>query len=194
MPATAMTQKRSFHTLGAAAALVATLLLPGFLALTSAGCGGPAKGQGVAQPIKFRHDVHAGENKIPCQYCHANVTKGAHATIPPVSVCYGCHKMVAGSTDEYKAEIQKVLKYWTDQQPIPWNKVYNVPDYVHFSHKRHLSANLKCEQCHGQVDKMQVVALQQPLSMGFCVKCHRENSYEKNKNFPASLDCMTCHK
>lgn len=171
-----------------------------YLALGPAGMGAAAKvalaaptlaarrGQALAQPINFSHKIHAGDNRIACLYCHIGADKGPVATIPAVRTCMGCHKMVAVS----KPEIEKLQKYWDDRQPIPWAKVYDLSDHVRFTHKRHVRAGIGCQTCHGPVETMPQVWLKQDLTMGFCVRCHKQHLNDKHT--PASLDCATCHK
>jgi len=136
------------------------------------------------QPIEFSHRIHAGENEIPCQYCHVYAARTPVAGVPSVEKCMGCHRSVA--TD--KPEIIKVAQYYADRKPIPWVKVYDVPDFVHFTHKRHIKAGLECATCHGPVDTMDRITRQQPLRMPWCVDCHTSNEVENGR------DCWTCHK
>jgi hypothetical protein len=150
--------------------------------------GAAQKGQSLPQPINFSHKIHAGDNQIPCLYCHVGANKGPVATVPAVRTCMGCHKMVAAG----KPEIQKLKGYWDRQQPIPWAKVYDLPDHVRFTHKRHVLAGIACQRCHGPVQEMPAIRLQQTLNMGFCVSCHKQHLNDKHT--PASLDCSTCHK
>lgn len=146
------------------------------------------RGQALGQPIDFSHKIHAGDNQIACLYCHVGADKGAVATIPAVQTCMGCHRLVAAN----KPEIQKLKQYWDKQQPIPWRKVYDLSDHVRFTHKRHVKAGIECQTCHGPVETMAVIRLQQDLTMGFCVRCHKQRLNDKHT--PASLDCATCHR
>ena len=95
------------------------------------------------QPINFSHKIHAGDNEIPCQYCHASAASTPSAGVPAVSRCMGCHNLIA--TD--RPEILQLAQYWADQEPIAWIKVHDVPDFVHFTHKRHIQAGLECQSC-----------------------------------------------
>ena len=95
-----------------------------------------------------------------------------------------CHKVVA--TD--KPEIQKLTRYWEDQKPIPWIKVHDVPDFVHFTHKRHIQAGVECQTCHGPVETMDKIEKVSSMKMPFCVDCHTDNHVENGR------DCWTCHK
>lgn len=140
----------------------------------------------VAQPIAFPHDIHAGVDRIDCQYCHFSAERSVDAGIPPVRTCIGCHQIIGGTDERQQAEIAKVRQYWANQEPIPWVRVYKVADHVHFPHMRHVAANVDCAECHGPVQEMGVlVEVNQPLSMGWCVSCHVEQD--------ASRDCAVCH-
>jgi hypothetical protein len=136
------------------------------------------------QPIKFSHQIHAGENEIPCLYCHVQARRSPSAGVPSVNKCMGCHAEVA--TD--RPQIRMVKKYFDNKEPIPWVKVHDLPDFVHFTHKRHVQADISCQTCHGPVEKMDVVSREAPLEMGLCLACHKENEVE------FGTDCLTCHK
>lgn len=136
----------------------------------------------IEQPIAFSHRLHAGEKKIPCQYCHAYARRSTVAGVPSVQTCMGCHALVAVR----KPEIRKVAAYWEQRAPIPWVKIHNLPDFVYFSHKRHIRAGLACQQCHGPVETMDRVYQYSSLEMGWCLTCHTERG--------APIDCVTCHK
>lgn len=138
------------------------------------------------QPIAFPHDVHAGTNQIDCQYCHFSAERSVDAGIPPVASCMGCHTLVGGTTETAQTEIAKVREYYNNGEPIPWQRIYKVSDHVHFPHLRHIAAEVACQTCHGEVQEMAVVQeVNQPLAMGWCVTCHRDNG--------ASTDCTVCH-
>ena len=138
------------------------------------------------QPIEFSHKIHAGDNAVPCLYCHAYADRSPSAGVPSVQKCIGCHNSVASVRDA--PEIQKLNEYWEAQQPIPWIKVHDVPDFVHFTHKRHVQAGLECQQCHGPVETMDRIKRGSNLRMPWCVDCHTEKQVEDGR------DCWTCHK
>ena len=139
-----------------------------------------------AQPIAFPHTIHAGVNQIDCQYCHFSAERSVDAGIPPVGTCMGCHQMIRGTDEAQQAAIQELVNYSTDQEPIPWVRVYKVADHVHFPHMRHIAAEVDCATCHGDVQEMTVIEeVNQPLSMGWCVSCHVERN--------VSRDCALCH-
>ncbi|MCB2153692.1 cytochrome c family protein [bacterium] len=131
------------------------------------------KGYEPTQPIAFSHKLHAGKLGMDCLYCHSNADKSAHATIPAVDACMGCHSVVR--TD--RPEIQKLTKYFEDGKPVPWDRIHRVPDHVHFSHKAHVAAGVACQTCHGPVETMETLRQFAPLNMGWCVSCHRNDDY-----------------
>jgi len=134
------------------------------------------------QPIPFSHKLHAGDKQIPCQYCHSSARRSITSGIPPLNTCMGCHRLVA--TD--KPWIQKITESYKKNEPIAWVKVHDLPDFVRFSHKIHVSsAGLECQQCHGKVQEMEVLEQVAPLQMGWCIDCHQQKG--------AKLDCMACH-
>ncbi|KAF0192405.1 MAG: hypothetical protein FD165_1030 [Gammaproteobacteria bacterium] len=156
---------------------------------------GAHDGKDVAQPIEFPHNIHADVNKINCMYCHTYARRSKVAGIPPTSKCMGCHSVIA--TD--KPRIKKLTEYWENREPPPWNKVHDVPDYVHFTHEKHLkrfvfdndalpteNVSEVCAFCHGEVKTMTVAHKTKPLNMGFCKRCHEANH--------GPFDCWQCHK
>lgn len=156
---------------------------------------GEHKGENVPQPIEFPHDIHADKNGINCMYCHTYARRSKVAGIPPTSKCMGCHSVIA--TD--KPRIKQLTEYWEKKEPPQWNKVHDVPDFVHFTHEKHLKrfifdnegmdvsrASEVCAFCHGDIKKMTVANKVKPLTMGFCVRCHEKNG--------GPSDCWKCHK
>ena len=139
------------------------------------------RGYKPEQPIHYSHKLHMEKNQMECQYCHSGVTKSSFATIPSVELCMGCHKSVKTESEE----IKKLKSYFDKNQPVPWVSVTNLQEHVRFNHKRHLKAGVGCQNCHGQIQKMEVVERVSSLKMGFCVSCHRDKG--------ASIDCSTCH-
>jgi len=134
------------------------------------------------QPIAFPLTVHAGGLQMPCVYCHTFVERSRSAGAPPLEICMGCHRSIA--TD--KEEIRKLTRYYEEKRPIAWKRVYALPDFIYFSHKRHVKAGVACSMCHGDVAGMKRVRRVNELIMGWCVSCHRVRG--------ASRDCATCHK
>jgi len=143
--------------------------------------------KGPVQPINFSHEIHAGQNQMDCLYCHNGADKSPVANIPAASTCMGCHKIVATN----RPEIQKLVAYVNNNDPIPWVEVYRLPDHVKFNHERHVKAGVQCADCHGPVDKMPVMYQANTLKMGWCLTCHRSQQYAEK--FPANMDCLTCH-
>jgi len=150
-----------------------------------------AKSGGPEQPSpQFRHRIHAGVNKIPCLHCHAGTDKSQLAGVPAVAVCVGCHQYI-GSVRQ-KPGITKLFQYWDKKEPIPWVRVHYLPQFVQFKHFMHIRAGVACQTCHGEVEKMDVIGLNQPLTMGWCVGCHADTQ-GKARLAKAPRDCTTCH-
>ena len=158
------------------------------------------------QPINFPHNTHVQTYKIDCQYCHADARRSEYAGLPSVQRCLGCHKIVAAD----RPDIKKLTEYGARAEPIPWVRVYKVPEFTYFPHKAHVQFGVKCQTCHGPVETMTTVSARTgpsltndllnvagvrtappPLSMGWCVDCHREQNATRKANAP--LDCVACH-
>ena len=144
------------------------------------------------QPIPFSHKLHAGDNKIPCLYCHTTADKSNHATVPALNVCMNCHRGVAVTSPW----IKQLTEAYESGRSIEWKKVHMLPDFVRFNHRRHVnrvdqqtgeSKPISCQTCHGQIEEMEVIHQEASLSMGWCVNCHRKP--ENN----APTNCSTCH-
>jgi len=140
-------------------------------------------GRTPVQPIEFSHKIHAGDNQVPCMYCHIYAERSRHSGVPNVKKCMGCHVII--KTDS--PEIKKLTKYWNDKEPIPWEKVHDLPDYVYFPHKRHVRAGVDCQNCHGDVASMSRVTRVSSLKMGWCLTCHIKRGVKNG------MDCWTCH-
>jgi mono/diheme cytochrome c family protein len=159
------------------------------------------------QPIFFSHLIHAGSFGIDCQFCHADARRSEYAGLPSVERCMGCHKII-GAQDN--PEIAKIHDFNRRGQPVPWVRVFKVPEFTHFPHKPHIRAELACQTCHGPIERMRVVgartgprlvndlailvglrAAPPPLSMGWCVDCHRQQNATRGTRAP--LDCIACH-
>lgn len=138
------------------------------------------------QPIAFPHDLHVGLNRMDCMYCHASADRSGAAGMPALQVCAGCH--IPGGVPTVridKPEVQKLIAYWKAQKPIPWVRIYDLPDHVHFPHMRHVSVGMYCQECHGPVQARMDLGLNQPLTMSWCVTCHEQRG--------ARSDCVVCH-
>lgn len=127
-------------------------------------------GYAPEQPVEYSHRFHVGELGIDCRYCHNWVEVSSHSNIPATETCMNCHSQVA--TESLK--LLPVRESWATGQPVEWVKVHHLPDYAQFSHAVHVNGGVGCETCHGRVDQMEVVSQVEPLSMGWCLECHRE--------------------
>lgn len=121
------------------------------------------------QPVPFSHKLHSGELQIQCQYCHAGVEMSAHSPVPTTQTCMNCHTAVKAESPKLKV----VRDSYESGQPIEWARIHKVPDYVHFNHSRHIRAQIDCKSCHGPIEQMGVVSQFKPLTMGWCLDCHR---------------------
>ncbi len=157
---------------------------------------GVYQGYAPEQPIKFSHEIHAGQNQIACVYCHSGVEKSKHANIPSANVCMNCHAYIQQGAVTGTEEIKKIYAaldynpetrvYGNNKKPIQWIRVHNLPDHVYFNHSQHVKVGkIECKQCHGAVDSMEVVKQNSPLTMGWCIDCHRktEVDYKDNKYY-----------
>ncbi len=183
------------------------LLLAAYIGFGSLFSVGVDQGYQPVQPIAFSHKIHSGENKIDCQYCHSSAKHSKHSGIPSVNVCMNCHKNIAevaeGTEVEYNGiilrkndldkEIQKVydaagwdaenLEYTGETKPIKWIRIHNLPDHVNFVHAQHVTVGgIDCKQCHGPVETMDEMYQYSPLTMGWCIDCHRETNVDLKGN------------
>jgi hypothetical protein len=155
-----------------------------------------------AQPIAFSHKVHAGDMQIDCLYCHTGASKGAQATVPRLSVCMNCHSEVrpVDERGEIKPDIAVLIDRWENKEPVRWNKVNDLADFVFFDHSRHLHAGVDCRECHGPVETMERIERVYGLKMRWCLECHRRSPPpEQPGTRPgqperASVECVTCHR
>jgi len=173
-------------------------------------------GYAPEQPIPFSHALHAGELALDCRYCHTTVESTARAAVPPLETCMNCHQRIRTSS-ELLAPLQKA---WADGQGLRWRRVHDLPDYVYFDHSAHVTRGVACVSCHGRIDTMDRVRQEAPLSMGWCLDCHRDptpnlrppqfvTAMDWRPDRPASeigaevarelhlkpsTDCSTCHR
>lgn len=171
---------------------------------------GVDQGYAPIQPIHYSHKIHAGDNKIECQYCHASARVSKHSGIPSLNVCMNCHKSIYeykgnpegptaddlanGYTNEfYTKEIKKLYKavgwdeenqkYTGESQPVEWVRIHNLPDFAYFNHSQHVSVGgIECQTCHGPVEEMEIMYQYSPLTMGWCIDCHRETNVKVEGN------------
>ncbi|MFT4703710.1 MAG: hypothetical protein ACI81R_001402 [Bradymonadia bacterium] len=122
------------------------------------------------QPIPFSHSLHAGDMEMDCRYCHNTVEVAAHAAVPPTQTCMNCHVTVAPESDV----LAPVRAAYATDEPMEWVRVHMLPDYAYFNHSVHVAAGVGCTSCHGRIDEMAVVYQHEPLSMGWCLDCHRD--------------------
>ena len=168
------------------------------------------------QPIEYSHKVHAGDLGIDCRYCHTTVEISASANVPPTQTCMNCHTLVKPESEK----TAPLLASWQAGKPIEWVRVHMLPDYAYFDHSAHISVGVGCVSCHGNVAEMEKVTQVEPLSMSWCLDCHRnpaehlrpisevtnmkweapQNQLEfaeniiKEKNISPPLDCSGCHR
>lgn len=135
----------------------------------------------VPRPIRFSHQAHAAK-KIKCSYCHKYATSLSAAGMPRVQVCSSCHRAIKIRTPE----IEKLFAFVGRGEDIPWVRLYELPHFILFSHKRHVRAGVACETCHGNVAALTEPIHLVPHTMGTCLTCHRRHN--------ASTDCVTCHR
>jgi mono/diheme cytochrome c family protein len=135
------------------------------------------------QPIPFSHKLHAGDLQIDCGYCHTGVYQGKQANIPGVNICMNCHSQVKEGPQFGKDAIAKLRDHYEKNRPIQWVRVHNLPDLSYFNHSQHtVAGGLECSTCHGEIEKMEVVKQFAPLTMGWCINCHRETAVNGKDN------------
>jgi len=150
------------------------------------------------QPMAFSHRVHAGEQRIGCTACHPYAERSPVAGLPPMALCQGCHRFV--KEDRERPQLARALKpllAWLKKrppEPIPWVRVHRLPDHVVFTHQRHLAGGVKCQACHGEVEKMDRLRQAVTLEMGWCLDCHRRKQAEPPAGRAHLTECLTCHK
>ena len=129
-------------------------------------------GYAPTQPVPFSHQLHAGELGLDCRYCHNTVEQSSHAAIPPTATCMNCHGMVKADSKK----LAPVRESHETGKPLEWVRVHMLPDYAFFDHSVHVAAGVGCATCHGRIDEMEVVTQHAPLSMNWCLDCHRNPS------------------
>ena len=164
---------------------------------------GVDQGYQPVQPIHYSHKIHAGDNGIDCKYCHSSARVSKHSGIPSLNVCMNCHKSIyevapETATEEYSkefydGEIKKLYeavgwddaeqKYTGETKPVKWVRIHNLPDFAYFNHSQHVTvAGVECQTCHGPVEEMEVMYQHAPLTMGWCINCHRETKVDVKGN------------
>ena len=165
------------------------------------------------QPVPYSHALHAGELGIDCRYCHSVVERGAKAAVPPAAVCMNCHTAIHPNSEK----LQPIRDAYAGVASVKWTRVTDLPDYVYFNHSAHVGAGVGCESCHGRIDQMVKVYQAKPLTMGWCLACHRNpepnlrdaanitamgyvqkpgegERVRKAKNINPPINCSTCHR
>jgi hypothetical protein len=126
-------------------------------------------GYAPIQPVPYSHALHVGQLGLDCRYCHSNVDKSGYANLPTAQTCMNCHNTVKKDSPL----LAVVRNSYETGDPVPWVKVHELPDFAYFNHAVHVNRGVSCVECHGKVNEMEVVTHTQPLSMGFCLDCHR---------------------
>ena len=164
---------------------------------------GVDQGYEPIQPIHFAHRIHAGDNKIQCKYCHSSARVSKTSGIPSLNVCMNCHKSISEvapetataeySKEYYDGEIAKLYdavgwdpasqSYTGETHPVKWVRIHNLPDLAYFNHSQHVTvAGVQCQNCHGEIQTMEVVHQVAPLTMGWCINCHRKTDVKMEGN------------
>ena len=133
------------------------------------------------QPLPFPHKLHT-DNQIDCAFCHEFTDSGAQAGIPRTELCGNCHLAMPQESDA----AQTLIRYVEAEEPIPWKRLYQLPQFTYFSHKWHVRADIACEACHGDIGNSLVAERHMVLEMDWCMDCHEQRQ--------ASVDCVVCHK
>ena len=163
------------------------------------------QGYAPIQPIHYSHKIHAGANQIECKYCHSSARVSKHSGIPSLNVCMNCHEYIADyngeedlengyTKDFYTKEIKKLYNavgwdeenqiYTGNTKPVKWVRIHNLPDFVYFNHAQHAQvAKIECQTCHGPVEEMEIMYQYSPLTMGWCIDCHRESTVDKDNEY-----------
>lgn len=169
------------------------------------------------QPVPYSHALHAGKLGMDCRYCHTEVERAAQANVPPTQTCMNCHTVIRADSPR----LELVRRSYETGLPIEWVRVHNLPDFVFFDHSAHVRRGVGCVSCHGRIDTMEVVYRDQPLSMSWCLDCHRNpephlrpldqitnmtwkppggdavaegRRIREELNIQPSEDCTTCHR
>ena len=126
-------------------------------------------GYAPVQPVPFSHAKHAGELGIDCRYCHTYVEQSGHSNVPTSQTCMNCHNQVKANS----LTLAVIRESYQTGQPVQWIRIHQAPDFVYFNHSIHVNRGISCVECHGKVNEMDVVQHAKPLSMSFCLDCHR---------------------
>jgi len=162
---------------------------------------GVQQGYQPEQPIAFSHKIHAGENGIDCNYCHSGARHSKTSGVPSANVCMNCHTYISSGTNTGTEEIAKIYTAigfdpetrtyieGYEQQPIEWVRIHNLPDLAYFNHSQHVNvAGVECQKCHGPVEEMDVVEQHAPLTMAWCIDCHKETKVDMDNPYYHDLN------
>lgn len=134
------------------------------------------------QPVAFEHSLHVDQLGMDCRYCHTFVDRSEHSNVPAASTCMNCHSLVKKDSPK----LEPIRNSYESGEPVPWVKIHRTPDYVYFNHSVHINRGVSCVHCHGQINEMEEVYHAKPLSMAFCLECHRNP-----ENFIRPVDEVT---
>ena len=148
---------------------VLSLCAVGVLAWRIAIAPHPAIGSPAEQPVPFSHEHHVGDVGLDCRYCHTSVEQSAFAGIPPTHTCMTCHSQLFTE----QPMLTPVVRSFRSGEPLRWNRIHDLPDFVYFNHSIHIAKGVGCVTCHGQVDRMPLTWRIAPLEMQWCLACHR---------------------
>jgi len=126
------------------------------------------------QPIAFSHALHAGRLGMECTYCHTHVADSPHANVPSTRTCINCHGEKNGNIKANSVALAPLREAWASGDPVPWIQIHRLPDFAYFNHAVHVRRGVSCVTCHGQVNEMEIVRHAEPLSMAWCLDCHRD--------------------
>lgn len=168
------------------------------------------------QPVPFSHKLHADDLGLDCRYCHSSIERSPTANVPPTQTCMNCHKIILPESEK----LLPIRESWAKNEPMKWVRVHKLPDFVYFDHSVHLDAGVGCATCHGQINQMERVTQKKPLSMSWCLDCHRNpddylrprdqltnmnwvkpadqaafaEQVKKDKGIVVKEDCSVCHR
>jgi hypothetical protein len=169
-----------------------------------------------AQPLPYSHNLHAGDLGMDCRYCHWAVELSDHANVPSTQTCMNCHQLILTGSEK----LLRLRESWSAEVPLRWVRVHKLPEYAYFEHAAHLAAGVGCSSCHGNVAQMIEVMQVEPLSMGWCLQCHRApddhlrprnqvmlmewnpepahdefvSQWKRDKMINPPVDCSGCHR
>ncbi len=145
--------------------------------------------------VPFTHHVHVQEVGIDCQFCHSFARRAPNAGLPSLDKCMICHNYFTATDPEAQQQIDRLINAVRNNQAPQWPDVYRQPDFVYFSHRPHISANITCVSCHGDIPNMDLVERQIDMNMGFCLDCHlNQAALQPDADITRLIDCNTCHK